>query len=59
MLLQPPTTGRQVAGMLGLSGNAGKTNILLKFVDETGLVLLQVVEDSVHEVKGRRLGENR
>jgi len=49
MLCHPLCTGVQILAMLRLSGNAWETDIFTELIDEPGLVLLQIINDSLHQ----------
>jgi hypothetical protein len=50
VLDQPFGAGAHVRLVLGLGGDAGEPEIGAEFVEETRLVLAEVIEDGVHGI---------
>src|SRR6266850_7566790 len=48
MFCDPLRAGVQILAMLRLRGNAWETDIFTELIDEPGLVLLQIINDSLH-----------
>ena len=57
---EPSGASLQVLAMLRLGGNAGKADVVAEFTDESGLVLVEIVNDRLHgELCSKREGKKQ